>query len=530
MDAGQIKWGGNVVAISEWIYYTPRGVDLRTSEEKHIEAMRRHYQGRIPRNVDPTGHKHRHVSEGDLPLADIIHRAPDEARIIVHSAALMLSPGEIMTALRDRKADRIIIETIEPYFQHDPSHEAGLVVLHSMALLRETKRPGAEAGVQGRFQRKFSDAVIEEIRQAKRAGRHPRDIAAQFKVSRAYVYKVTGDIPNLVRFDDYGRVKDKILSLEEELEVLALDDKSTTLLISFFAKYESEKTRALYLSDLRHFLGFIRQGREVKTLANVTEIDAISWQKKIRGTVKPRSQNRYLSSVRTIFRHMLKKNFVAENPFADLSLSKVSAREVLTKKPSLDEVRLILKEAERRRRHEPVMWKRAKLHRNEIAFRLMAAGGMRVGPICDARLSDIKERGGTSYIRLKSKGSVDHYEIPLDSDTVAHLKEYIGEWHGSSEPGHYLLFESANRPHRPVTQKILHRYLTEVVRDIKANPELTLHSFRVFAAVEWYRAGMGLRDIQQRLNHKSIEHTAKYIAIEQELPPEEFFQKLRGAI
>lgn len=516
--------------ISEWIYLVPRGVDPGVTRGRHVEALRRHYHGRIPRNIDPTGQKSRNVFEGDLPLTDIIHRAPPEARIIVHTAGMILSPGEVMTALKDRRADHISIETIEPYYHHDPGTDAGLAVIHSMAMLQTARAGAAAQDTKGRFQKKFSDDLIEQVRQAKAAGRHPKDIASQFKISRSYVYKVTKDIPTIPRVDDYGNARADIISIEDMTEGFGLDPRSVTLLVSFFTRYDNDNTRKTYAADLKKFLDFTRQKRELKSLRDITETDALFWKKALRESAKPRTQNRYLSSLRTIFSHLLKKNYIDENPFADITLAKVSAGAVITAKPSVDEVKLIIKEAERQRRHEAAMWKRAKIHRNELALRLMSTSGMRIGALSETRLSDIRQREGRVFIRLKSKGSTDHYEIPLDPETVKAAEEYIEAWHKKSDPSHYLLFDSVARPDRPVRHKPIHRFLQSIVKMLKLNPEITLHSFRVFTAVEWYRAGMGLRDIQQRLNHKSLEHTAKYIAIDQELPPEEFFQKLKDAI
>ena len=521
------------MAVSEYIYLLPRGWDKKAGVDRHMEALLRAHAGRIPKNLDPSGQKTRIVYEGDLPIEDLIHRAQPEAKVVSLSVTQLKNYEEIIQALTVRKKDRVFLETLDPYHQHTALSDEGLVVLRALSLSAKNFNAvggGLQENIAGRFQRKFSDAIIQEMKELKRSGRKPQEIAGMFNCSRSFVFKVTKEIPTVPRIDDYGKLRAEIVSLEEDLTRLALDERSTSLLITFFSKYENKNTQSLYIKDLEHFLTIARQKGEIKSLNDVNDIHVMHWTKSIRQRLKPRSFNRHLSTMRALFKHLDRKKYLRENPFEEVGFSKISDRMVVTKKPSLDEMTAIIKEAERLRVNEKISWKKAKLHRNELAFKLLCGAGMRVGALAEVKLSDIKDRDGKVTLRLRSKGSNDQYEIPLDPLSVKTLKEYMELYHQKSSLDHYLLFESIIRPHKPVLTKSIHRSLCDIVKSVGANPDITVHSFRVFAAVEWYRSGMSIRDIQVRLNHKSNDQTAKYIAIEQDLPPEEFYEKLKGVI
>lgn len=513
------------MAISELSYYLPEGVSIETARSRYIEALRKAHGGKIPRNLDPGQTKGRAYYAKDQALQDLLYRLPPDARLVVWSVPEIKNPALVLSALKSRASEKISIETLEPYHHHTPAYDGGLTVLEALSMFTPEHKTG-----DSRFVRKHSDETIRMIRAAKERGRPAQDIIGQFKVSRSYYYRVTKDIPTLEKFTPFEEPKPAVAEVEESVRTLGLDARSTSALTGFLLKFESKSTRQIYLSDVKKFLTYTRLRREVTALKDIDDTDALSYQSHVRESVSPRSQNRYLSALRSLYRHLEKKKHVPENPFDDISLPRIDAKRIVTERLTMDEVTAILREAQKIRDQEKVTWKRAKHHRNQVILRTLSTCGMRIGALLKVKLSDIKRVDGLIHLSLHSKAQSHKYTIPLDEDTTRVIEDFIKAYHAASLPDHYLFFESMGRAHRPCTHKSIHRALKTIIKTLGFSQTLTHHSFRVFSAVEWYKAQMSLREIQLRLDHSSIDQTVAYISIAIGIPPEEFLSKIREAM
>ncbi len=513
------------MALSELSFYLPQGITLETARARYIDALRREHGGRIPRNFDPENVRGRAYYENEDPLEDILYRLPINSRLIVWSVAEISDAAETLSALKARASERISMQTLEPNFLHDPSSEQGLVVLKalSMALPRSKE-------TDSRFVRRHSDDTLRLIREAKKRGRPAAEIIGQYKISRSYFYKVTTDIATLEVVTPFETAKPNVIELLERVkEGLKLDEKSSTFVTQWLMRFEKESTRTPYFSDVKKFLSFLRKSEEITSLQKIDEYAALRYQEYIRKNIKPRSQNRYLSSLKSLFSHLEKRKFVTENPFSDVLLSKVGVKTIVTYCLTTPEASAIVRHAEERRREERVTWKRAKLHRNELIFKILATTARRIGFVLDLRLSDLDLKGDLVALRFKRKTSSEKERVQLDPDTSADLREYLSLYHKDmTNHNHFLFFNSMHIPEKQAAYKSVSRAFDSACEKEGVNSAAVPHSFRVHAAVEWYKGGMPLREIQLRLDHASIEQTAKYIALALGLPPEDFFKSLKG--
>lgn len=111
----------------------------------------------------------------------------------------------------------------------------------------------------------------------------------------------------------------------------------------FMKRYDGKGNENRLKSIKMHlglFLNWMKQNHDVKTVADVTEQHAVAWWNEVRNlTLSNSSKNKYLTSMKMIFRVLGKANGVLENPFAEIKrlANKAAEREAFTP----EELRLI---------------------------------------------------------------------------------------------------------------------------------------------------------------------------------------------
>jgi integrase/recombinase XerD len=503
-------------------FYLPSGVSIETAREKYAAILLKKHGGRIPKNLDPANLSLSPYYENqEKDLAHLILRIERQGKIIVWSAAEIREPELVMRALKDREAEAVTLLTLDPFFIHDPRADEGLFILKAMAMGREKEKE------KGYFGPKISLKTRDEVRQAKKQG-EPRDITiGRFKISRASYYEITKGLPRLERRTRSGEEIEAVLTLEEKTKGLHLEQDSARFVQVYLQRYSGKSTIESYLKDLKTFTEYMRQRGPFTSLFTVSEDEAIAYfnDLKARG-LSASTIARKISTMRGLYKTMQRKKGIDENPFEDTPRLRLDQNKLKTKPVSLEAVKAMIDKARERAEAEEATYEKARRAKEHLLLHLLATTGARIGAILNVRLSDIERRGNYHHIKLTSKVKDEPYEIPLDGSTHRLIEKYEAEYHKGNPESSYLLPESYTRPHRSLSQRSVTRLIKYLSRKLQLPTDISAHSFRVFAAIEWHNEGMSMREIQRRLDHASINQTAKYIAISQKLPPETFFEKL----
>lgn len=154
--------------------------------------------------------------------------------------------------------------------------------------------------------------------------------------------------------------------------------------------------------------------------------------------------------------------------------------------------------------------------RNRMIMILLYDTGTRVQELVDLRVTDLHLDAGTPFVLVTGKGNKTR-SVPLMEKTVAHLKEYVRQFHAGSvdrdgEPLFYSL--RAGRPHMLSTDAIsvLVKNYGESARTACAEvpPRVHPHLFRHSRAMHLYQSGMPLPYIAEFLGHASVTTTEMY--------------------
>ena len=94
-----------------------------------------------------------------------------------------------------------------------------------------------------------------------------------------------------------------------------------------FEKRYSPHTLTAYRSDLHHFLTYLLQNYELSSAADIRSTHIRSWMVElVTEGLTPRSIQRKLSTLKTYFRFLLKRNYISANPMLKVTTPKAGKR------------------------------------------------------------------------------------------------------------------------------------------------------------------------------------------------------------
>ena len=148
---------------------------------------------------------------------------------------------------------------------------------------------------------------------------------------------------------------------------------------------------------------------------------------------------------------------------------------------------------------------------NRIYFRAVYSMGLRLGEGLNLRVGDIDGDRMVVHVR-HGKGAKDRF-VPLPTRTLCVLREY---WSTHRHP--QWLFPATGRDgrqaanaDRPMDRTSVQGALRRVVRDLKLQKPISIHTLRHSYATHLLEAGINLRLIQQYLGHSSLHTTMVYL-------------------
>jgi site-specific recombinase XerD len=160
-----------------------------------------------------------------------------------------------------------------------------------------------------------------------------------------------------------------------------------------------------------------------------------------------------------------------------------------------------------------------KTGRRDLAFMiLLYSTAARMDELLDMKVGQINLNGNKPYANIIGKGNKVRtlYLLPK---TVAHLEQYLREFHGKSPDLDAYLFYSRNtglhgKMSQPAIDKFLKKYAAkchEECPDIPLN--LHAHMFRHGKASHWLEDGMNIVQISFLLGHENLQTTMIYLEV-----------------
>ena len=300
------------------------------------------------------------------------------------------------------------------------------------------------------------------------------------------------DILSPVAYLDYSalqmdkpKIEQKILNQNTPFATLAGLSKINEMEIDEFRKWliqkrYAENTIKIYTHCLTIFLRYYAT-KEISEI-NIKDIERFNFGFIIKNKYAPKTQNQYISAIKTFYIKMKGINYGIANlerPIEGQKLPKVIPIE--TMQSFLAGISNI---------------------KHKTALTTIYSLGLRRSELLNLKLTEISFKRDVIEI-VNAKGKKDR-DLPLPKK----LKELIATYYRQFKPEVWLIEgqKAGSQYSATSLEKIFHKYLDKTIK----NHTFTLHSLRHSYATHLLDMGVDLRIIQELLGHKSSRTTEIY--------------------
>jgi integrase/recombinase XerC len=207
------------------------------------------------------------------------------------------------------------------------------------------------------------------------------------------------------------------------------------------------------------------------------------------GALQPASIARRLSSVRTLYRYLLRQGVVDTSPAEGLTLPKLPKK---------------LAALSRSGGGGAVVESGPSRPRERAILELLYGTGIRVGELTGLVFKNVDMEEG--WIRVRGKGNKERV-VPVGGKALVALADYIKERGAQDGP----LFAGAKG--KPVTERTIQRLVKRTAAKAGVVKRTTPHTLRHSYATHLLEAGADLRGIQELLGHSNLSTTQKYTQV-----------------
>ena len=270
-------------------------------------------------------------------------------------------------------------------------------------------------------------------------------------------------------------------------------------------KNYSERTIVSYGRDLRQFHSFLC---DKTSKINVKEIDTYrirSYVASLHGKLSAASISRKISSIRSLFRFLYKKNHIKHQPATSIRAPKKTTS--LPKSLGFDDILKLLSSKPNQLEHLRC--------RNIAIVDLLYSSGLRVSECAFLDLADIEKNKKGGLVRVRQgKGGKDRV-VPIGKKTLESLEKYLNKrskflTNNGTKSAVNALFLGQRGTRLSV--RSIQRMLEKMVR-FEGTKDATPHSLRHSFATHLLDSGVDLRVIQELLGHASLASTQIYTSV-----------------
>lgn len=260
-------------------------------------------------------------------------------------------------------------------------------------------------------------------------------------------------------------------------------------LVYLETRNRSRHTVEGYRKDLRIFRAFLEREFDVTLVEAVEErhIEAyIQYLGQVR-RLQPRSQNRYVTSIRSMYHFAAKKRLIKNNVLLYVENVQYERRErdYLTE----EELYRLFDEI-----HHPIA---------KVGVLMLAYTGLRISELLNLRLTDLDMSNGV--IKVLGKGSKERI-VPLSKRLQEILVVYLKEVR--PKVGQYVFTTKK-------TGRLSPQYLNKIIREGAAacgfNKRVSAHTLRHSFASHLVKKQVDLPTLQRLLGHANIRTTSVYL-------------------
>lgn len=278
------------------------------------------------------------------------------------------------------------------------------------------------------------------------------------------------------------------------------------------SKYSSADTRTNYRLDVGQFLAFSGIAtEEPERLLSVKPHHITAWRDDLlRAGLTNSSVRRKLTVLRSLFGYLQRAGLVGTNPaHSDFVAAPSAPRDGKTVGLSPENCRRLL--------NAPSAVTPAGV-RDRALLAVLAYTGCRVGELTRLTVGSLKTSGVHRVLEVMGKGGKER-RVPLNLEAAERLEAWL-DVAGIREDRGGALFrprraatkdDEARFASRPMTRRAVQKSVGELVRRLRLDPNVSVHSLRVTALTTARERGSDVIDLQDFAGHSDPRTTLTYI-------------------
>ncbi len=255
----------------------------------------------------------------------------------------------------------------------------------------------------------------------------------------------------------------------------------------------SNNTVKAYEADISSFFQWLdNEGLKYKNLQedHINQYISFLFQRKMRSS----SVNRKISSIKSFYIFLVKRNFVKNSPLNDLVTPK--QEKYLPESMSEAEVDKLLNSPDVANKIE---------NRDKAMIEMLYATGMRISELVNLKITDIDMK--RCVVKVFGKGSKERL-VPFGETALDSLRSYLNEREQSSSKEIFL----SNRGKKMTRVAFWQRVKIYLIRENLKN-SISPHTLRHAFATHLLNRGADLRSVQLLLGHSDLSTTQIYTHI-----------------
>ena len=255
----------------------------------------------------------------------------------------------------------------------------------------------------------------------------------------------------------------------------------------------SNNTVKAYEADISSFFQWLdNEDLKYKNLQedHINQYISLLFQKKMRSS----SVNRKISSIKSFYIFLVKRNFVKNSPLNDLVTPK--QEKYLPESMSEAEVDKLLNSPDVSNKIE---------NRDKAMIEMLYATGMRISELVNLKITDVDMK--RCVVKVFGKGSKERL-VPFGETALDSLRSYLNEREQSSSKEIFL----SNRGKKMTRVAFWQRVKVYLIRENLKN-SISPHTLRHAFATHLLNRGADLRSVQLLLGHSDLSTTQIYTHI-----------------
>jgi integrase/recombinase XerD len=256
-----------------------------------------------------------------------------------------------------------------------------------------------------------------------------------------------------------------------------------------------------YSFDLQRLCGFLELQFPEVTPLTITDEELHQFIFDLSKQVKPRSQARVISGLRSFFTWVVFEGYRKDNPMELIETPKTGRK--LPDTLTLTDIDKLI---------GAIDLSTPEGERNRAMLETLYGCGLRVSELVDLKLSDLYFDEG--FIRVTGKGDKQRF-VPIGEYTQKYINIYVSSvrTHLKIAKGHEdTVF--LNRNGKKLTRAMVFTIVRGLAAKIGLQKKISPHTFRHSFATHLLENGADLRAIQQMLGHESITTTEIYVHLD----------------